>query len=216
MGIPLFRHAPLLHQMRSIFPAIAVIEAEVQLLGAQIGNIGSAHDPALLYGQYNIAPEGFVAILVMTVHRAQKGHHFMRKSQVQRVHQHQPVFRARRVRSLLQRAFQEAGKIHFSRIFRCKHHRFSLFRQNLDASDHGIHGHHHGRFLGMGHVVCRVSLQLGGHNLGYYIPPFHHAVYALQSMDGIGRIDFPFLLLVIDIKKAVQAQGQQKAGYHNG
>ena len=68
----------------------------------------------------------------------------------------------------------------------------------------------------MGQVARRISLQLGGHNLGYHIPPFHHAIYALQSMDGIGRKDFPFLLLVTDIKKAVQAKGQQKAGYHNG
>lgn len=65
-------------------------------------------------------------------------------------------------------------------------------------------------------VAFRVSLQLGGHNLGYHTPPFHHAVYTLQSMDGIRCKDFPFLLLVTDIKKAVQAKGQQKAGYHNG
>lgn len=68
----------------------------------------------------------------------------------------------------------------------------------------------------MGHVVCRIGLQLGSHNLGYHIPPFHHAVYALQSMDGIRRIDFPFILPVTGIEEAVQTEGQQKAGYHNG
>ena len=35
-------------------------------------------------------------------------------------------------------------------------------------------------------------------------------------MDGIGRIDFPFILPVTGIEEAVQAEGQQKAGYHNG
>ena len=92
----------------------------------------------------------------------------------------------------------------------------SVAQTNPAGGDRRGHGHHHGRFPGIDQVAFRVSLQLGGHNLGYHILPFRHAVYALQSMDGIGRKDFPFLLLVTDIKKAVQAKGQQKASYHNG